>query len=163
MTPMPLRILFYSGSKKLTDKIKIGEDAIDAGKLVLSPTRTYLPLLKKIIDECKPGIHGIIHNTGGAHTKVKKFASPCRIVKDNLLPIPPLFQMIHEESGTPWQEMYEVFNCGTRLEIYTDESNAKKMLDIASDLNIDAQVIGRVDHSDNTEVVLNHGDDTFVY
>ncbi|NNE27061.1 MAG: phosphoribosylformylglycinamidine cyclo-ligase [Saprospiraceae bacterium] len=156
--------LIYSGSKSLTEKISIGEDEIDLGKLVLSPTRTFLPLLKKIIDNHRSAIHGIIHNTGGAHTKVKKFTSNKRIVKDNLLPIPPLFNIIQQESGTSNSEMFQVFNMGTRLEVYTDETTAQALIDIARSFNIEAQVIGRVENSENaSSVEVHHGGDVFRY
>ena len=156
--------LIYSGSKSLTEKITIGDEDIDLGKLVLSPTRTYLPLLKQIIDNYRASINGIIHNTGGAHTKVKKFTSNKRIIKDNLLPIPPLFNIIQQESGTSNSEMFQVFNMGTRLEIYTDEASANAMIDIARSFNIDAQIIGRVENSeDASSVEVHHEGETFKY
>lgn len=157
--------LIYSGGKKLTDKIGIeGHSVIDLGKLVLSPTRTFLPLLKAIIDAYRPSIHGIIHNTGGAHSKVKKFAPGMRVIKDNLLEIPPLFSIIQEESESSWEEMFQVFNMGTRLEIYTDAESASAMIEISHGLGIDAQVIGRVEKSENqSEVVINYKGEEIKY
>jgi len=155
--------LIYSGKKLLTDKIEINGKAIDIGKLVLSPTRTFLPLLKKILDEHRAQISGIIHNTGGAHTKVKKFAPGKKIIKNNLLPIPPLFDMIKEESGTSLEEMFQVFNMGTRLEVYTDESTAKALIDISNSFNIDAQIIGHVEEAEMACVDVIHGNQTFHY
>ncbi len=154
----------YCGSKMLTDKVDVGNgEMIDLGKLVLSPTRTFLPLLKTIIEKHKSSISGIIHNTGGAHTKVMKFAPSMRIIKDKLLPIPPLFQIIQEESGSSYNEMFQVFNMGTRLEIYTDFDSANDMIEIARLYNIDAQIIGRVEQSDKSEVIIEHEAKTYSY
>ena len=149
--------LLYSGSKSLTDKVGIeGHSVMDLGKLVLSPTRTFLPLLKSLIELHRSDISGIIHNTGGAHSKVKKFAPGKRIIKDNLLEVPPLFTIIQEESGSSWDEMFQVFNMGTRLEVYTSEEAALSMIAIAREFNIDAQIIGRVEDADVSEVVLEY-------
>lgn len=139
----------YSGSRMLTDLVEIDGKPIPLGKLVLSPTRTFLPVLKKVIDQFRNQIHGIIHNTGGAHTKVTKYLSqPLTIVKDNLLPVPPLFKIIKEESGAKDEEMYKVFNMGTRLEIYTpDKVVADKIIEISRSFHIDADIIGRVEAS----------------
>jgi len=153
----------YSGTKSLTDSISIDGQSVPLGKLVLSPTRTYLPLLKEILDAHAPAISGIIHNTGGAHTKVKKFAPGKRIVKDNLLAIPPLFELIQKESGTSWSEMFQVFNMGTRLEIYTDDKTALALIEIAAKFNIKAQVIGYVEDNDQAEVVVKHAGKELVY
>ena len=155
--------LIYSGKRSLTDKVDIEGREIDLGKLVLSPTRTFLPLLKKILDQYKSSISGIIHNTGGAHTKVKKFAPNKRIIKDNLLPIPPLFDIIREESETDFSEMFQVFNMGTRLEVYTDNKTASGIIDICRSLNIDAQVIGRVEDAESSEVIVNHDNVEYTY
>lgn len=156
--------LIYSGSKSLTETVNIDGEDIDIGKLVLSPTRTFLPLLKKILDSHRSSINGIIHNTGGAHTKVKKFADRKKIIKDNLLPIPPLFKLIQEESGTSYEEMFQVFNMGTRLEIYTDARSAQSMIEIANAFNIDAQIIGRVEETESDSYVeLTHEDQTYIY
>ncbi|NNL90921.1 MAG: phosphoribosylformylglycinamidine cyclo-ligase, partial [Saprospiraceae bacterium] len=155
--------LMYSGSKKLTDKIEIGNESIDLGKLVLSPTRTFLPVIKKVLDNYRDQISGIIHNTGGAHTKVKKFAPKKKIIKNNLLPIPPLFKLIQEISGSSWKEMYQVFNMGTRLEFYTDKATAQGIIDISKSFNIDAQIIGHVEEGSQSEVEVHHENEVFKY
>jgi len=142
----------YSGSKSLTDKIDIEyrdengticKEKIDAGKLVLSPTRTYAPVIQKMIAECKSEIHGIIHCSGGGQTKINHFNKSLRIVKDNLFELPPLFKMIQNESKTDWKEMYQVFNMGHRMEIYCTAQTAQTIIEISKSYNIDAQVIGR--------------------
>lgn len=143
----------YVGSKKLTDTITIQGQEITIGKLVLSPTRTYLPVLAKVIEKGLD-IHGIIHNTGGGQAKVSKFIENKHVIKDNLLPIPPLFQMIQEESGTDWKEMYRVFNMGTRLEFYVSEKDAQTIIDISKSFNIDAQIIGRVEEGEGENVTV---------
>ena len=140
--------VIYTGSKKLTDKVDVDGQSISIGKLVLSPTRTYMPLLNALFSEHKEQMRGLIHNTGGAHTKVKKFAPGTRIIKDNLLPVPPLFDLIQTESGTADHEMYQVFNMGTRLECYTDEKTAPELISISREFGIDAQIIGRVEAGD---------------
>ena len=146
--------LMYCGEKALTDKINIdGVGEVNAGKLVLSPTRTYLPLIKKIVEQRIP-VTGMIHCTGGAQTKVMKFVNNKKIIKDNLFDLPPLFQLIEEQSGTDRKEMYQVFNMGHRLEVYSDEAHAQSLIDIASSFNIEAQVIGRVEDADMNELVL---------
>ena len=156
--------LAYSGNKRLTDKLEIeGHGAIDIGKLVLSPTRTFLPVLKKILEDCGPDIHGLIHCTGGGQTKVKKFVHNKRIIKDNLLPIPPLFQMIQEQSQTNWAEMYQVFNMGTRLECYVPAGVAGRIIDIARSFQIDAQVIGQVEEAEGESVQVKGPYGTFEY
>ena len=153
----------YTGSKMLTDEIEIDGQMITLGKLVLSPTRTFLPVLKKVLDAYRPRISGIIHNTGGAHTKVKKFAPGMRIIKDSLLPVPPLFNIIQSESGTSDEEMFQVFNMGTRLEIYTDAKSAAEIIEISKSFNIDAQIIGRVEEAGQSEVHVKHNGDTYTY
>ena len=146
------RDLIYAGSKKLTDTIDIDGESIPIGKLVLSPTRTYLPVLKVLIDELKPKIHGLIHCTGGGQTKVGKFIDNKRVIKHQLLPIPPLFQMIQQESETGWKEMYQVFNMGHRMEVYLPEAEAERVISIAQSFNIDAQVVGHVEqHTGNSD------------
>ena len=155
--------LIYSGSRSLTEKVNIEGQEIDLGKLVLSPTRTFLPLLKKIIDNYKNNITGIIHNTGGAHTKVKKFAPNKKIVKDNLLPIPALFNIIQEESGTDYSEMFQVFNMGTRLEVYTDTESAQGIIDICKSFSIDAKIVGYVENAEKSEVIVKHEDVEYSY
>ncbi|MGM9705069.1 MAG: AIR synthase-related protein [Prevotella sp.] len=136
--------LVYSGKYKLTDKVD-GLN-VNAGQLVLSPTRTYAPVIKKILDEMRPDIHGMIHCTGGAQTKVMHFVNDnCHVVKDNMFDVPPLFRMIQEESCTDWKEMYKVFNMGHRMEIYVSPENAERIIEISKSFNIDAQIIGRVE------------------
>ncbi len=135
----------YVGSKKMTDEVDVGGETVTAGKLVLSPTRTYLPVLKQLLGELKGKIHGLIHNTGGGQTKVLNFVTNKTIIKDNLFPLPPLFRLIREESGTDWKEMYQVFNMGHRLEVYLPEKYAQKVIDIAKEFQVGARVIGRVE------------------
>ena len=136
--------LVYSGSYKLTDPVE--GSPIDAGKLVLSPTRTYAPVVKKMLDAMRPQIHGMVHCTGGAQTKVLHFVGDnCRVIKDNMFPVPPLFKAIAKESNTDWAEMYKVFNMGHRLEIYLDPKDAQQVIDISKSFNIDAQIVGRVE------------------
>ena len=137
--------LIYSGKYKLTDKIS--GVPLDMGKLVLSPTRTYAPVIKKLISEIGKNIHGMIHCSGGAQTKILHFVKDLHIIKDNLFEIPPLFKIIHEESGTDWKEMYKVFNMGHRMEIYLPENFANSVIEISKSFGIDAQIIGRVEHS----------------
>lgn len=155
--------VIYMGSKKLTDATEI--PGLDAGKLVLSPTRTYLPLIKKIITNHKAVINGMIHCTGGAQTKVMKFVDKnVRVIKDQLLPIPPLFKMIKEESGLDYREMYQVFNMGHRLEVYTpDLAAAEAMIALAKGYNIDAQLIGRVEAADKPELVVANDEGSWTY
>lgn len=136
--------LVYSGSVGLTDPTAV--EGVDAGKLVLSPTRTYAPVVKALLDAMRQRIKGMIHCSGGAQTKILHFLAPgLRVVKDNLLPVPPLFELIRRESGTSWQEMYKVFNMGTRMEIYVDPADAQAVIDTAARFGIAAQVIGRVE------------------
>lgn len=153
--------LVYSGSKKLTDSIK--GTPLDAGKLVLSPTRTYGPIIQSILKELRSEIHGMVHCSGGAQTKILHFIDNLRIVKDNMLPVPPLFQMIQQESGTAWKEMYKVFNMGHRMEVYADEESADEIVEIARSFNIDAQVIGRVEESDKKELIIQSEHGIFEY
>lgn len=155
------RDLVYSGSKKLTDVVE--GSPLDAGKLVLSPTRTYGPIIKSILRELRSEIHGMVHCSGGAQTKILHFVDNVRVVKDNMLPIPPLFQMIHEESGTDWKEMYKVFNMGHRMEIYVAEESADEIVEIARSFNVDAQVIGRVEPSDKRELIIQSEHGVFEY
>jgi phosphoribosylformylglycinamidine cyclo-ligase len=131
----------YVGSKKVTDPVT-GTEGLNAGKLVLSPTRTYAPVMKKILKEYGQVIHGLVHNSGGAQTKVLNFVDNLLVVKNNLFPVPPLFQLIQNESGTPWSEMYQVFNMGHRMEIYLEEKYARDIIDICTSMNIDARVVG---------------------
>lgn len=136
--------LVYSGSYKLTDTVP--DAPVNAGQLVLSPTRTYAPVIKKVLDELRPEIHGMVHCTGGAQTKVLHFVGDdCKVVKDNMFPVPPLFKIIKEQSETDWQEMYKVFNMGHRMEIYVKPETADKVIAISKSFNIDAQVIGHIE------------------
>ena len=137
--------LVYSGKTKLTDNVE--GSPIDAGKLVLSPTRTYAPIIKKILEKYTPeDIHGMVHCSGGAQTKVLHFVDNVHVIKDNLFPVPPLFRLIQEQSGTDWKEMYQVFNCGHRMELYVPESIAEDIIAISKSFNVDAQIVGRVSH-----------------
>ena len=144
--------LVYSGTLKLTDKI--AELGIDAGKLVLSPTRTYAPVIKKLLDEMRSQIHGMVHCSGGAQTKIMHFVEKMRVAKNNLFPVPPLFNIIQEQSGTDWHEMYKVFNMGHRMEIYVDSSNAQKVIEISHSFGIDAQIVGYTEASDRNELII---------
>ena len=144
--------LVYSGNLKLTDQIK--ELGIDAGKLVLSPTRNYAPVIKKLLDQMRPLIHGMVHCSGGAQTKVMHFVENLKITKNNLFPVPPLFKIIQEQSGTDWQEMYKVFNMGHRMEIYIAPQHAQNVIDITRSFGIDAQVVGYVEASNKNELII---------
>ena len=144
--------LVYSGSKNLTDEIE--GSPINAGKLVLSPTRTYAPVIKKILDHHRSDIHGMVHCSGGAQTKVLHFVENVHIIKNNLFPIPPLFKLIQEESGTEWKEMYKVFNMGHRMEIYVSPEIAQSIIDISKSFNIDAQIVGRVEKNDGKKLTI---------
>jgi len=136
--------LVYSGSYKLTDEVE--GSPINAGKLVLSPTRTYAPVVKRMLDELRPKIHGMVHCTGGAQTKVLHFVGDnCRVIKDNMFPVPPLFKAIIKESGTDYAEAYKVFNMGHRLEVYLSPEDAEKVIEISKSFNIDAQIIGHIE------------------
>lgn len=135
--------LVYSGKTKLTDTVE--GSPIDAGKLVLSPTRTYAPIIKKILEKYTPeDIHGMVHCSGGAQTKVLHFVDNVHVIKDNLFSVPPLFRLIQEQSGTDWKEMYQVFNCGHRMELYVPDTIAEDIIAISKSFNVDAQIVGRV-------------------
>jgi len=154
--------LVYSGSKKLTDSIP--ESPIDAGKLVLSPTRTYAPIIKEILSQIQNDkIHGMVHCSGGAQTKILHFIDNLHIVKDNLFETPPLFKLIQEESGTNWKEMYQVFNMGHRMELYVPSEVANQMIEIAQSFNVDAQIIGRVEASEKKKLTISSSHGEFVY
>ncbi len=156
--------LVFSGKKKLTDEIDIpGFGKITAGKLVLSPTRTYAPVIKKILEECRSHIHGIIHCSGGAQTKVLHFIENLRVIKDNLFPLPPLFKLIREQSGADWKEMYRVFNMGHRMELYVPQNMAGDIIRISQQFNIPAQVIGRVEAADKKAVLIRSEQGEFIY
>ena len=145
--------LVYSGKLKLTDSVE--DSPLDAGKLVLSPTRTYAPVVKKLLDALRPQIHGMVHCSGGAQTKVLHFVGDnCRVIKDNLFPVPPLFKTIKEQSDTDWSEMYKVFNMGHRLEVYLSPEHAEEVIAISKSFNIDAQIVGRVEESDKKELII---------
>lgn len=154
--------LVYSGGLKLTDAVE--GSPLDAGKLVLSPTRTYAPVVKKMLDAMRHEIHGMVHCSGGAQTKVLHFIKNLHVIKDNLFPIPPLFRTIHEQSGTDWQEMYKVFNMGHRLEVYLPAEKAQEVIEIAKSFNIDAQIIGRVEaRPEGAKVTLHTENGVFEY
>lgn len=144
--------LVYSGSLKLTDKVP--GTPLDAGRLVLSPTRTYAPVVKKVIDLLRGKIHGMIHCSGGAQTKILHFVENVHVIKDNMFPIPPLFRTIQEQSNTDWSEMYKVFNCGHRFEIYLPEEYAQQVMDISRSFDIDARIVGRIESSDRTHLTI---------
>ena len=153
--------LAYSGSKDLTDAVDGVE--LDAGRLVLSPTRTYAPVIKKILEEMRADIHGMIHCTGGAQTKVMHFVDNVHVVKDNLFPVPPLFAMIQSQSGTDWKEMYKVFNMGHRMEIYLSPEHAARVIAISRSFGIPAQVVGYVEASDTPRLTIIGEHGTFEY
>lgn len=153
--------LVYAGSKRLTDSIE-GVD-VDAGQLVLSPTRTYAPIIKRILDTMRSEIHGMVHCTGGAQTKVMHFVENKHVIKDNLFPIPPLFKLIKEESATDWKEMYKVFNMGHRMEIYTAEENAQQIIHIAREFGVEARIIGHVEDAEHNHLTITSEYGTFEY
>ncbi len=153
--------LVYSGSYNLTDPVE--GSPLDAGKLVLSPTRTYAPVIAEILKNFRSEIGGLIHCSGGAQTKVLHFVDKLHVIKDNLFEIPPLFKTIHEESGTDWQEMYKVFNMGHRMEIYIDEKRAEEIISISNSFGIEAQVIGRIESANDKKLTIKSGTGTFEY
>lgn len=154
--------LVYSGGVKLTDEVE--GSPIDAGKLVLSPTRTYAPIIKKILDKYSPEqIHGMVHCSGGAQTKVLHFVENVHVIKDNLFPVPPLFKLIQDQSKTDWKEMYQVFNCGHRMEIYVPEELAADIIAISKSFNVEAQIVGRVEASENKKLTIKSEFGTFEY
>jgi len=154
--------LIYSGTVKLTDAV--ANAPLDAGKLVLSPTRTYAPIIKSILSQYTPkDIHGMVHCSGGAQTKILHFIDNLHIIKDNLFPVPPLFQLIQEQSKTDWKEMYQVFNCGHRMELYVPEAIANAIIAISQSFGIEAQIIGRVEASDSKKLTIKSDYGTFDY
>jgi phosphoribosylformylglycinamidine cyclo-ligase len=153
--------LIYSGKYKVSDIIE--EVNMTAGKLVLSPTRTYAPVVKKIIETLRSEIHGMVHCSGGGQTKAMNFVDNLHIIKDNLFSLPPLFRIIHEQSGTPWKEMYKVFNMGHRFEIYTNPRNASEIISIAKEFNLEAKIIGRCEESDRKRLTISSEFGTFEY
>lgn len=153
--------LVFSGGYKLTDTV---DDApVNVGKLVLSPTRTYAPVMAEVFKNLRQHIHGMVHCSGGAQTKVLHFINHLHVIKDNLFPVPPLFRIIHEESGTDWKEMYKVFNMGHRLEIYLKEAHAAEVISISKSFGIDAQIIGRVEASEKKQVTIYSPKGEFIY
>jgi phosphoribosylformylglycinamidine cyclo-ligase len=156
--------LVYSGKIKLTDEIDIGENnTISAGKLVLSPTRTYAPIIKKILDKYRSQINGMVHCSGGAQTKVLHFVKNVHIIKNNLFPTPPLFKLIQEQSNTDWKEMYKVFNMGHRMELYVSQEIANDIIAISKSFNVDAKIVGRVEFSDTTKLSITSENGIFEY
>ena len=155
------RDLVYSGTKNLLDSVE--GSPIDAGKLVLSPTRTYAPVIKKMLENHRNDIHGMVHCSGGGQTKVLHFIDKLHIIKDNLFPIPPLFDMIQKESGTSWEEMYKVFNMGHRMELYVNEDIAKSLIEISESFAIEAKIIGRVESAPNKKVTIRGEKGNFEY
>ena len=154
--------LVYSGHVKLTDEVE--NSPIDAGKLVLSPTRTYAPIIKSILEKYSPKeIHGMVHCSGGAQTKILHFVDNLHIIKDNLFPIPPLFKLIQEQSKTDWKEMYQVFNCGHRMELYVPVEIANDIIEISKSFNVDAQIVGRVEASEHKKLTITSEFGTFEY
>lgn len=153
--------LVYSGKTGLTDTVP--GVPVDAGKLVLSPTRTYAPVIKKVLDAMRPRIHGMVHCSGGAQTKVMHFVSGKHVIKENLFPVPPLFKLIQQQSGTDWKEMYKVFNMGHRMEIYVAPEDANAIIEISRSFNIDAQVVGRVEDAPENRLTIKSENGTFEY
>jgi phosphoribosylformylglycinamidine cyclo-ligase len=153
--------LVYSGTKKLQDSVE--GSSLDAGKLVLSPTRTYAPIIQQILAKHRSNIHGMVHCSGGAQTKVLHFVNDVHVIKDNLFPIPPLFKMIQEESQTPWQEMYKVFNMGHRMEIYVPEDLAAEIMEISLSFGVDAKIVGRVEQHVGKQVTIHSEKGIFTY
>ena len=153
--------LVYSGGMQLTDPVD--GTPLDAGKLVLSPTRTYAPVVKRLLDEMRPAIHGMVHCSGGAQTKVMHFVEGKHVIKDNMFPVPPLFELIQRESGTDWSEMYKVFNMGHRLEIYIKPEDAERVIAISESFGIEAKVIGRVEEAPENKLTIISPKGTFEY
>ena len=154
--------LIYSGKMALTDKVS--NTPLDAGKLVLSPTRTYAPIIKEILNKhTSEDIHGMVHCSGGAQTKILHFVEDLHVIKDNMFPVPPLFQLIQEQSGTDWKEMYQVFNCGHRMELYVDASIADDLVAISKSFDVDARIVGRVEASDGKKLTIESEYGTFEY
>ena len=154
--------LIYSGTRSLTEKLE--EVPVNIGKLVLSPTRTYAPIIKKILEKyTNKDIQGMVHCSGGAQTKVLHFVNEMHIIKDNLFPTPPLFRLIQEESKTDWKEMYQVFNMGHRMEIYTNETVAKDIIAISESFGVAAQIVGRVEASEEKKLTITSSHGIFTY
>jgi phosphoribosylformylglycinamidine cyclo-ligase len=156
--------LAYSGNVDLLQPVDIGNGkTVPAGKLVLSPTRTYAPVIAEILKKHRAEIHGMVHCSGGAQTKVLHFVKDVHIIKDNLFPVPPLFRLIHEQSGTDWKEMYKVFNMGHRMELYVPAAIAESIIAISKSFNVDAQIVGRVEASSGNKLTIQSEFGTFTY
>ncbi len=154
--------LVYSGGMQLTDTV--AGSSLDAGKLVLSPTRTYAPIIKKILENyTSEDIHGMVHCSGGAQTKILHFIDDLHVIKDNLFPIPPLFKLIQEQSNTDWKEMYQVFNCGHRMEIYANSTVAQDLIQISKNFGVDARIVGKVEENSHKKLTISSEQGTFTY
>ena len=153
--------LVYTGPMRLTDSTPVA--GTDAGKLVLSPTRTYAPVIKKVLDTMRPVIHGMVHCSGGGQTKILHFIEDLHVIKDNLFPVPPLFELIQKSSGTPWEEMYRVFNMGHRMELYVDETDATAVIDIAAGFDLEARIVGRCEAAQGKHLTIRTSCGEFSY
>ena len=153
--------LVYSGTRELTEPI--AGTPLDAGRLILSPTRTYAPIIRQVLDELRPRIHGMVHCSGGAQTKVLHFVDAVHVIKDNLFPTPPLFELIQQESGTPWQEMYKVFNMGHRMELYVAPEDAAHIIEISQSFGLEAQIIGRGEAAERKQLTIHSPYGTLSY
>lgn len=153
--------LVYSGTRELTEPI--AGTPLDAGRLILSPTRTYAPIIRQVLDELRPRIHGMVHCSGGAQTKVLHFVDKVHVIKDNLFPTPPLFELIQQESGTPWQEMYKVFNMGHRMELYVAPEDAARIIEISQSFGVEAQIVGRVEAAERKQLTIHSPYGTLSY
>jgi len=153
--------LVYAGRYRLTDPVEV--PGLDAGRLVLSPTRTYAPVIRKVLGVMRPAIHGMVHCSGGGQTKILHFIDRMHVVKDNLFPLPPLFRMIQESSGTPWEEMYRVFNMGHRMELYVDEKDAAAIIEIAASFNLEGRIIGRCEAAPSPRLTVSSEFGEFIY
>lgn len=153
--------LVYSGTRELTEPI--ADTPLDAGRLILSPTRTYAPIIRQVLDELRPRIHGMVHCSGGAQTKVLHFVDKVHVIKDKLFPTPPLFELIQQESGTPWQEMYKVFNMGHRMELYVAPEDAARIIEISESFGVEAQIVGRVEAAERKQLTIHSPYGTLSY
>jgi phosphoribosylformylglycinamidine cyclo-ligase len=153
--------LVYSGNIKLTDAVE--GVPLDAGKLVLSPTRTYAPIITRMLEKHRDSIHGMVHCSGGAQTKILHFVEKLHIIKDNMFEVPPLFRLIQEQSGTNWREMYQVFNCGHRMELYVPAEIAESLISISQSFGVDARIIGRVEKSETKKLSISSEYGNFEY
>ena len=153
--------LVYTGPMRLTDSTPVA--GTDAGKLVLSPTRTYAPVIKKVLDTMRPVVHGMVHCSGGGQTKILHFIEDLHVIKDNLFPVPPLFELIQKSSGTPWEEMYRVFNMGHRMELYVDETDATAVIDIAAGFDLEARIVGRCEAAQGKHLTIRTSCGEFSY